>query len=116
MGRRLFRDPGTRVWTSNPASRLAITVRDHSLVSEYRFGSGTAIFHVCSRCGAVPLVTSEIESHLYAVVNVNVFENVDRSQLRNAAVTFDGEDVESRLARRQRHWIADVRIVDQRDA
>jgi len=59
----------------------------------------------------VPLVTSEIANHLYAVVNVNVLENVDQSWLRRAAVTFQGEDIESRLARRKRNWIADVRII-----
>jgi len=101
------------VWTSHPKSRLAVAIRDVSLVSRYAFGTRTAVFHVCSRCGAVPLVTSEIANQLYAVVNVNVLENVDPSQLRKAAVSFDGEDVESRLARRQRYWIADVRIVSE---
>ena len=100
------------VWTSNPSSRLAVAIRDTSLVSKYAFGSRTATFHICSRCGAVPLVTSEIANHLYAVVNVNVFENVDRSQLHRAAASFEGEDVESRLARRTHNWIADVRIAD----
>jgi hypothetical protein len=101
------------VWTSNPESGLVVTIRDDSLVSKYAFGTRTATFYVCSRCGAVPLVTSEIANHLYAVVNVNVLENVDPSWLRRAAANFEGEDVESRLARRQRHWIADVRIVAQ---
>jgi hypothetical protein len=99
------------VWTSNPKSRLAVAIRDVSLVSTYDFGSRTSTFHVCSRCGAVPLVTSEIAKHLYAVVNVNVLENVDQSWLRRAAVTFEGEDIESRLARRKRNWIGDVRII-----
>jgi len=101
------------VWTSNPKARLAVAVRDVSRVSKYAFGSGTATFHVCSRCGAVPLVTSEISNRLYAVVNVNVLENIDPSWLRNAAVTFEGEDVESRLARRTRNWIADVRFAPE---
>jgi hypothetical protein len=83
------------VWTSNPNARLAVAVRDAALVSKYAFGTRTATFHVCSRCGAVPLVTSEIANHLYAVVNVNVFENVDPSRLRRATVDFEGEDVES---------------------
>ncbi len=81
---------------------------------KYAFGTRTATFHVCSRCGAVPLVTSEIANHLYAVVNVNVFENVDPARLRRATADFEGEDVESRLARRTRSWIADVRFVDAR--
>jgi hypothetical protein len=99
------------VWTSNPESRLVVIIRDDSLVSKYAFGSWTATFHICSRCGAVPLVTSEIANHLYAVVNVNVLENVHPSWLRRVAANFEGEDVESRLTRRQRHWIADVRII-----
>jgi len=103
------------VWTSNPNARLAVAVRDSALVSKYSFGTRTATFHVCSRCGAVPLVTSEIANHLYAVVNVNVFENVNQSRLRRAAADFEGEDVESRLARRTRNWIADVRFVDRQN-
>ncbi len=98
------------VWTSNPKARLAVAIRDVSLVSKYAFGSRTATFHVCSRCGTVPLVTSEIEDHLYAVVNVNVFENADQSWIRRASASFEGEDLEARLARRQRNWIGDVRI------
>jgi hypothetical protein len=65
-----------------------------------------------ARGAAPPLVTSEIANYLYAVVNVNVLENVDPSRLRRAAASFEGEDVESRLARRVRNWIADVRIAD----
>jgi hypothetical protein len=98
------------VWTSSPNSRLTVAIRDASLVSEYEFGTRTATFHVCSRCGAVPMVTSEIGNRLYAVVNVNVLENVDRSRLRHASANFEGEDIEVRLARRTRNWIADVRI------
>ena len=100
------------VWTSNPSSRLSVAVRDAALVSNYVFGTRTATFHICARCGNVPLVTSEIENHLYAVVNVNVFENVDPSWLRPARANFEGEDVEFRLARRMRNWIADVRIAE----
>jgi hypothetical protein len=99
------------VWTSNPRSRLTVAVSDVSLVSKYAFGTRTATFHVCSRCGIVPLVTSEISDRLYAVVNVNALENVDPTWLRRAAADFEAEDVQARLARRQRNWIADVRIV-----
>ena len=98
------------VWTSNPRSSLVVSVTEPALLSRYAFGTRTATFHVCARCGAVPLVTSEIAGRLYAVVNVNTFEDVDRMQLRRSAADFDGEDVESRLARRRRNWIADVRF------
>ena len=102
------------VWTSNPKSALRVTLRDAALVSKYVFGTETATFHICSRCGAVPLVTSEIADHVYAVVNVNVLENVDQAWLRRAASSFDGEDIESRLARRSRNWIADVSFFDSK--
>jgi len=55
-------------------------------------------------------VTSEIEGRTYAVVNVNTFENFDAASLLHSPARFDGEDVATRLARRQRNWIADVRI------
>ena len=98
------------VWTSNPRARLAVAIADPALVSKYQHGTGTATFYVCSRCGTVPLVTSEIANRLYAVVNVNTLENIEPSWLRRAAADFEGETVESRLARRQRNWIPDVDI------
>jgi hypothetical protein len=101
------------VWTSNPASSLVGTIDDAALVSKYAFGTQTATFYICSRCGAVPFVTSEIENHLYAVVNVNAFENVDQSCLRQSVARFESETVESRVERRKRNWIADVRITDR---
>ena|SRR5579863_1070185 len=98
------------VWTSNPDAKLSITYQKKDAVSRYTFGTETATFHVCSWCGAVPIATSEIANRFYAVVNVNTFEDFDLSQLRPQAADFDGEEKESRLARRQRNWIADVRI------
>ena len=97
-------------WTSNPKARLAISVRDASLLTKYTFGSKTAEFYVCSKCGIVPVVTSQIDNHVYAVVNVNTFENVDGAMLSRTAVSFESEDVEGRLARRKRNWIADVQF------
>jgi len=46
------------------------------------------------------------------VVNVNVLENADPAWLRRAAANFEGEDLETRLARRTRNWIADVRVTE----
>ena len=103
------------VWTSNANARLTVTIRDPARVTRYAFGTKTATFHVCARCGAVPFVTSEIDDHDYAVVNVNVLENVDPAWLRRAPADFEGESVESRLARRKRNWIADVRMQDARN-
>ena len=96
------------VWTSNPRGRLAVRIADPAAVSRYQFGTRTAEFHVCSRCGIVPVVTSEIDGRLYAVVSVNAFEGIDPARLRRAPASFDGEGTDSRLERRKRNWIPDV--------
>ena len=96
------------VWTSHPGSRLTVTVADDTAVSRYQFGTRTATFHVCARCGVPPLVTCILGGRTYAVVNVNCLEDVDEARLDRAPASFDGETVEARLARRKRNWIADV--------
>ena len=98
------------VWTSDPRARLTVTVRDRALVSDYRFGTGTADFHCCARCGVVPVVSCRIEGKLYAVVSVNALEDVEPSLLRRAPASFAGEDTNSRLERRKCNWIADVEL------
>ena len=100
------------VWTSNPLGALEVVIKDPSLVSRYAFGTRTAEFHTCARCGIVPVVTSRIDDHLYAVVSVNAFEGVDPSLLRRTPTSFDGEGNETRLARRKRNWIANVRFTE----
>jgi hypothetical protein len=60
------------------------------------------------------VVTSRIEDRLYAVVNVNAFEDVDPSLLSVAPTSFDGEGTDSRLARRQRNWIGGVHFIEGR--
>jgi hypothetical protein len=96
------------VWTSNPAASLRVTVLDPALVTKYQFGTRTAVFHVCGGCGIVPVVTSELDGKTYAVVSVNAFNDVDPARIRKSPVSFDGEGVDDRLARRKRNWIAAV--------
>jgi hypothetical protein len=100
------------VWTSNPSGALTVSVEQPSLISRYSFGTGTAVFHICSRCGIVPVVTSDIDHQLYAVVNVNAFNNVAPSLVRRAPMSLADENVESRLARRKRNWISRVAYVE----
>ena len=100
------------VWTSSPSASLRIRVEDASAVSKYAFGTRTAVFHICARCGVVPVVTSEIEGRLYAVVSVNAFEDVERSLIEVAPVSFEEETETSRLARRKRGWIGNVQFAE----
>ena len=98
------------VWTSNPAGTLTVRFKDEEQVSGYAFGTKTATFHVCRQCGVVPVVTSNIEGRTHAVVSVNALNGVDPATLKRAPISFDGEGVGDRLARRERNWIADVRF------
>jgi hypothetical protein len=98
------------VWTSCATGSLTVGVKDRGRLSKYAFGTKTAEFYVCTACGVVPVVTSGIDGRLYAVVNVNVFENVDPALLRRSSSTFEGENEEARLNRRRRTWIADVQF------
>jgi hypothetical protein len=104
------------VWTSTPNGVLKIKVKEQASVSRYAFGTRTAEFHVCSRCGVVPVVTSEVAGRLYAVVNVNTFDGVDASLLRRSPANFDGEGTDSRLERRARNWIGRVQFVTAQGA
>ena len=97
-------------WTSHREASLSAQVRDAALVSKYRFGTKTADFYVCARCGVAPFVTSEIDGNLYAVVNVNTFENIRPSSLARSAADFDGEGAGERLERRKGNWIRSVLI------
>jgi hypothetical protein len=98
------------VWTSCPRGHLEVEARDPARVSSYAFGTQTAEFHVCACCGVVPVVTSRIDGQLYAVVNVNTFDNVAASMLKTAPASFDAEDEAVRLARRRRYWIGRVEL------
>lgn len=102
------------VWTSNPAGGLAVRIARPAELSRYEFGTGTAEFLICTRCGAVPLVTSRIADILYAVVNVNTFDGMETASIEIAPASFDGEKVDERLARRQRYWIPDVVVEEGR--
>jgi hypothetical protein len=101
------------VWTSNPTGALQVVVKDPTLVSKYAFGTRTAQFHICAHCGVVPIVTSRIDDHVYAVVSVNAFEDVDPALVQRASARFDDEDTESRLTRRKRNWIANVEYLER---
>lgn len=99
------------VWTSCPSGTLDVEVRDASRHSKYAFGTKTADFHVCSNCGAVPLVTSQIDGKTFAVVSVNAMDNLDSALISLAPASFDGEDLPTRLARRARGWMPNVRFM-----
>jgi hypothetical protein len=98
------------VWTSHRAARLVLRIANPAEATQYRFGTGTADFHVCRACGAVPVVTCALEGRIYAVVNVNCLEGIDPASLDRIPTDFEGETATERLTRRRARWIAEVAI------
>jgi len=99
------------VWTSNPKGAIEVSIQDEALVERYTFGTATADFLVCKRCGIVPVVTSLIDGHLYGIVSANALELPADMRVRKAPADFEGEHPGDRLARRQKNWVYDVRFV-----
>ncbi len=101
------------VWTSCPTGFLQVAIAEPASVSRYAFGTKTADFLICSRCGVVPVVTCSLDGRLHAVVSVNAFDGVDQAMLRRSPASFEGETEAVRLDRRRRHWISNVEITEE---
>lgn len=91
-------------WWSIPTGTLCASVRDPVATTRYDFATRTVHFHVCTRCGVVPLASCRIEDHDYAVVNVTVFDEASRALVRSTASELGNESVDARIARRRRTW------------
>lgn len=98
------------IYTSHPKGALNVQIEDESFVHRYQFGTKSAHFYICKRCGIFPFVTSEVEGNTYAVVNVNTFDNVNHDNFIPADTDFEAEDVTDRLGRRTQTWISTVTI------
>ncbi|MFQ5995577.1 MAG: GFA family protein [Acidiferrobacterales bacterium] len=97
-------------YTSHGEAGLTVAIAEPSRVSKYLFGTNTAEFHVCGRCGVMPFATSRIDGELYAVVNVNTFEDADTFTFTREVRDYEAESLEDRLARRKRVWIPAVSV------
>jgi len=92
------------LWTSHPTAAVTLTIAEPEQVLPYRFGTASADFLVCRRCGILTLTRCALDAGLRTVVNANTFENLALEDCARVATDFDGEDRAQRLARRQRNW------------
>jgi hypothetical protein len=89
--------------TSDPAGMMFIEAEDRSLVERYRFGTRTADFLICRRCGVY--VGAVMPDARIGVVNVNVLdERAAFLALPLKIADLDGETLEERMARRKSRW------------
>ncbi len=89
---------------TDPAGNVEITLRDPAEVSRYRFSLRTADFLVCRECGVYVAAVCTIDGATYATLNANVLDARAAFTQPPLRVSFDGETVEARMARRRRAW------------
>ena len=95
---------GTRTLSDRDGA-VDIAAGDWTLVERYRFGSRTADYLVCRRCGVYVGAVCETASGLRAVVNVNCLGDRAAFTQAPAAPDYDGETTDARLDRRAANWM-----------
>jgi hypothetical protein len=89
---------------TDPAGHLELRLRDPADVSRYRFALRTADFLICRSCGVFVAAVCEVGGALRATLNANVLGARASFTQVPVPMSYDGEDVEARLARRGRVW------------
>ena len=87
------------------AGLFELSADDWSLVERYRFGSRTADYIVCRRCGVYVGAVCETSGGTRAVVNVNSLD--DRASFTQvpSVSDYEGETTAARLSRRAVKWM-----------
>jgi hypothetical protein len=98
------RKHGSRA-VADPAGRLTIRIRDETQANRYRFGLETAEYLVCRTCGVYVAAITIGESEMRGIVIVNALDESRLFTRTPAAVDFDAEDREARVARRRARWM-----------
>jgi hypothetical protein len=98
------RSHGTRT-VSDPAGRADLWAADWSLVERYRFGSRTADYLLCRRCGVYVGAVCNTPSGRRAVINTLCLGDRVAFAQNAEQPDYDGEATETRLARRETNWM-----------
>ena len=89
---------------SDPTGSVDIHAADWSLVQHYRFGTGTADFLICKRCGIYIGAICETASGTRAVINTNCLDDRAAFTQQPSPIDHAGEAIGDRLARRAANW------------
>ncbi len=89
---------------SDPNGAVDISADDWALVELYRFGTGTAEFVICKRCGVYIGAVGETAAGMRAVINTNCLDDRAAFTAQPNPTDHEGEAREDRLARRAANW------------
>ncbi len=91
---------------ADPDGYFELAADDWSLVELYRFGSRTADYVVCRRCGVYVAAVCDTAQGTRAVVNTNCLADRAAFTREPARPDYEGETQQARLARRAANWMA----------
>jgi hypothetical protein len=86
--------------TSDRDGKLRIVAEREHLV-RYRFGLGTTDFFLCRRCG---VYVAAVLDDAFGTINIHALDEAARLTGPARPVDYDGESIETRLARRRVNW------------
>jgi hypothetical protein len=101
------RSHGTRT-VSDPEGGVVIQAGDWSLVERYRFGSRTADYLLCRRCGGYIAAVCETAAGPRAVLNTLCLNDRDAFSQAPMRPDYDDETTEVRMSRRAANWMPAV--------
>ena len=107
---------GTRAIADRDGQAVVVAASPDDVL-HYRFGLKSADYLVCRRCGTyvAAVMTEEVRS--VSVVNVGGLDVPAFRGRTGEAVTYDGEDVPARIARRKTYWMPiELRFESSTDA
>jgi hypothetical protein len=90
--------------TSDPAGRLVFTASRPEMLHRYRFGLKTADFLLCSLCGVYIGAVIVTPGGAFGIVNVHALLETPANLAATAPISYDNEDTDGRVSRREERW------------
>jgi hypothetical protein len=89
--------------TADPNDSVTFQITDASKLKRYRFGTRTTDFLVCGECGVYVAALLTSSRGQFATLNINTIR-VPLNAPEPEPVSYDGESIEQRQARREQRW------------
>lgn len=90
--------------TSDVNGQLTFHVHDTQALRRYRFGSRTADFLLCERCGVYLGVQMQTPHGACGIINLRALRELPPGLPEAVATNLDGESTPQRVARRESRW------------
>jgi hypothetical protein len=90
--------------TSDPAGTIQFVEREAGRLAVYQFGTRTADFLICGRCGVYVGARMQAPEGRFAIINVRALAPMPADLPEAQAMNYDGESSQGRAERRARRW------------